>query len=227
MSDLTIDFIKTHETTFAEHAVNSPNTCLEETIDRVGVESLSELSASIDSPTSSSLNADRMTQPLTPSSTKIKDAAQKILESNPTSASLNAVLNFEAACAEKLRNQEIKTNDLLMTTDLLLNLSAEIAALPSSANVEISVAMKGILNELKGKGIDLLAGDPAKITKEQLIELKSAIGSRIDKSRTQIQQIFTKMQTLIQNMMSVNDSGKRIISEFTQMIRTIIKNMRS
>ena len=111
--------------------------------------------------------------------------------------------------------------------DDLLDLSSALSALSDKDRHDVTDTMQTILNQLKENGIDLLKGDPEQITKEQLIEVKSIIGSHVDKSRTKVQQIFTKMQNIIQNMMSVNDSGKRFVSEFTQLLRTISKNMRA
>ena len=163
-----------------------------------------------------------------PAAEKVAEAAAKagVSDPHPGLEGIKAALLYERNAVKQLRGTEEETSKHLQAIDQLLDLSADLAALPEKEKHEISDKMQEILKQLKEKGIDLLKGDSKQITKEQLIELKSAIGSHVDKSRTIVQQIFTKMQNIIQNMMSVNDSGKRIISEFTQLLRTISKNMR-
>jgi hypothetical protein len=155
------------------------------------------------------------------------ESKKKPAEANPGLEAVNAALSYERMAILQLQGTEKESSRHLQTIDLLLDLSSAFSALPDREKHEISEEMQSILGKLKENGVDLLKGDPKEITKEQWIEVKSAIGSHIDKSRTKVQQIFTKMQNIIQNMMSVNDSGKRFVSEFTQMIRTIIRNSRA
>ena len=139
---------------------------------------------------------------------------------------MRAVLTYERKSIASILGSEGEANANLKLIDSLLDLSGELTTLGDKDKHELSEKMTSILSELKEKGVDLLKSDSKQITKEQLIELKSVIGSHIDKSRTKVQQIFMKMQNTIQNMMSVNDSAKRFLSEFIQLIRTITKNMR-
>ena len=146
---------------------------------------------------------------------------------NPGLEGVKAALLYERNAIVQLNKTEEETSKHLKAIDDLLDLSSALSALSDKDRHDVTDTMQTILNQLKENGIDLLKGDPEQMTKEQLIEVKSIIGSHVDKSRTKVQQIFTKMQNIIQNMMSVNDSGKRFVSEFTQLLRTISKNMRA
>jgi hypothetical protein len=157
---------------------------------------------------------------------RVADLDGSDTDPHPALVALKATLLYELQGIKQLKQTENDTKTQLQIIDQLLDLSSELAALKDTDKHELSAKMQLVVDDLKDKGVDLLKGDSKTITKEQLIELKSAIGSRVDKCRTEVQQIFTKMQNIIQNMMSVNDSGKRMISEFVQLLRTITKNMR-
>ncbi len=138
---------------------------------------------------------------------------------------LKTVLAYEKKGIGQLRSTEEETNLRLKLIDDFLDLSSELTTLKDKEKYELSEKVQTMLKELKEKGCDLLHGDPSKITKEDLLELKSKISAQIDKERTKVQQIFTKMQMIIQNMISVNDIGKRMNNEFSQFLRAIIQNM--
>lgn len=153
-------------------------------------------------------------------------SASSVFEQHPVLEGINAALLYERRGIGQLNETESDSTKQLNIIDSLLDLSTELTTLKDKDKHELSEKMQSILSDLKEKGVDLFKADAKEITKEQLIELKSVIGSHIDKSRTKVQQIFTRMQTIIQNMMSVNDSSKRMINEFIQLLRTITKNMR-
>ncbi len=148
------------------------------------------------------------------------------VEVNPASEATNLVLEFQARAISLLQKAEETTRKILTITEQLIDLSQEISSLSKNDKIEFNEKINEILKDLEAKGIHLLDETKTSLSKEEWLELKSTIGARIDQSRTQVQQMFTKMQTMIQDMMSVNDSGKKIISEFTQFMRSILKNMR-
>lgn len=145
---------------------------------------------------------------------------------NPGVEAVNVVLEFQQHAVVVLQNTEAATKKILTTIDKLLDLSYEINALSKEDKAEFNDKAKAILAALKEQGIDLVNDDGVTMTKEQFLELKSLIGSHVDQSRTKVQQLFTKIQTIIQDIASVNDSGKKLLNDFTQMIRTILHNMR-
>lgn len=154
------------------------------------------------------------------------DPSRVTVETNPSVDATNLVLEFQQRAITLLNRTEKTTKQILGLTDKLLDLSYEINALPKNDKIELGDKAKAILDELREKGINILDENKTSISKEEMLELKSIISAQIDQSRTKVQQIFTKMQSIIQDMMSVNDSGKKIISEFAQFMRTILKNMR-
>jgi len=137
---------------------------------------------------------------------------------------LQAALKSEAASIGKLNgmNSEVQKKEQIIST--LLDLTKELNTLPKSDKMELSEKTKAILSDLKEKGIDLW-DEKKTLTKQDLTELKSAIGARIDQSKTQINQIFTKIQTTIQLMTSINNIAKETSQLHTRLIRTILQFM--
>ncbi len=166
------------------------------------------------------------TETVDPSTTRSLDPKKITTGANPACEATHLVLEFQQRSIALLRKTEETTRRVLAITDQLIDLSHQISALSKDDKIEFDAKTKAILADLREKGIDLLDEKKTTLSKDEWIELKSTIGARIDQSRTQVQQIFTKIQTMIQDMMSVNDSGKKIISDFTQFMRSILKNMR-
>lgn len=162
---------------------------------------------------------------------KILPSKERQVTLNPARAIVDVVLLNERFQIKKLNENEEKSKNRLDTTDQLLKLNSELMALSvqvsslsDDSKVELSDAVKAILEDLKGKGIDLLKTNPSEISKSQLMELKGAISSYKEKCRIEVQQVFTKMNSLIQDMSSVNETGRRVISDFIQLLRTISRN---
>lgn len=141
---------------------------------------------------------------------------------DPGKEAILAGAAFEQRSTTQLKEMENKSNEIIQSIDLLLDLSREAGKLNADKPI-LSDAMKSLLSQLKERGINLLDLPEGKeIDKEQLTTLKSAVGSQMDKLRTEVQQIFTKMQTVIQNMSSVNDSIKKMITEQADLIRKVL-----
>lgn len=173
---------------------------------------------------------------LTPAEEKAHVLGTELLAQTPPSSkrnltggnlawgALQAALKSEAASINKLNgmNGEVQKKEQLIST--LLDLTKELNTLPKSDKMELSEKTKAILSDLKEKGIDLW-DEKKTLTKQDLTELKSAIGARIDQSKTQINQIFTKIQTAIQLMTSINNIAKETSQLHTRLIRTILQFM--
>lgn len=137
---------------------------------------------------------------------------------DPAKAAVLGGAIVEYHSTKQLRKMEDKSNDLISSIDLLLNLSSAASKLSADKPV-INDDMRTALKQLKEKGIDLFPAEGKELDKESLMSLKSDIGSRMDNLRTEVQQIFTKMQTVIQNMASINDTVKKMITEQADLIR--------
>lgn len=139
---------------------------------------------------------------------------------------MDAVLGHETINNSRLQKIESQVSEYMKTTDELLALSKELTSLSKEEKVELSKELKAKLEALKAKGIDLIDTNLKTLTKDQLSEIKETLGSHQTQLRTKVQQAFTKMQNIVQNMMSVNDMGKRFANDLVQFIRTIVRNMR-
>lgn len=159
----------------------------------------------------------------------LPDALDLAHPSDPNLAleGLTAAARYEKRMAEQMQSMDQETRNRLDLIDQLLSLSSEITKIGDKDKVEIPAKMKEILADLKEQGIELIENPDKPLTREQIVEMKSLIGGRIDQSRTEVQQSFTRMQTLMQNLSSVNDSAKRFINEIGQLHRTISRNMRA
>lgn len=158
-------------------------------------------------------------RPLTPTENTTKELAETILSKDPTLATVQFGMQFERISTEKLAKMEEKSNAIMESINDLLDLSQELASVDGEST--LSEKALAILKKLREKGISLIDEDSV-VTKEQIITLKSNISLRIDKLRTEAQQIFTKIQTLIQYMSSVNDIVKKMIADNADFIRQII-----
>jgi hypothetical protein len=179
---------------------------------------------------SGSLTDTLTNRPLTPTEETTQTVATQILNNmsrtsnlDPAGEMIKAGIAFEQKATEDLKRMEEKSNEFIESIDILLDLSRELSSL-NAENPKLTQTAKDLVQKLKDRGINLIHLEEGKeIDKEQLSALKTTIGSHIDKSRTQLQQIFTKMQTIVQNMSSVNDSIKKMISEQSDLIRKAIE----
>ncbi|HSX13566.1 MAG TPA: hypothetical protein VLE96_04010 [Chlamydiales bacterium] len=138
---------------------------------------------------------------------------------DPTKSAVLSAQLVERRSIQKLENMEGKSNDIIQSIDLLLELSREAGKL-NPEKPKLNDTITSLISQLKERGINLLDIPEGKeIDKEQLTALKSSLGTHLDKLRTEVQQIFTKMQTIIQNMSSINDTVKKMISEQSDLIR--------
>lgn len=153
-------------------------------------------------------------------------AEEKKPDPNLTLMAIMAGLSYEKKAMGQLASHEGKTKQNLENIDTLLDLSSTTTNLGDKESYELSEEMQGLLEKLRSHGINLLKEGTTTISKEQLIQLKSEIGARVDKARTEVQQIFTKIQSIIQFMNSVNDTCKRITSEDSRSKNKMIENQR-
>ena len=146
---------------------------------------------------------------------------------------VRAASRYESKAVRQLEEADKQTRQRLDLIDKLLDLSTELTKLGDKDKMEIPEKMKEILHDLKERGIELLKEidvikqDHKTVSKEQVVEMKSLIGGRIDKTRTEVQQFFTRMQQTMQDLSSVNASAKQLINEHGQLNRTISRNMRA
>lgn len=162
---------------------------------------------------------------ISPTDEKTTEVAQDILNVHrvidPARAAVLKGEELEKDCIKKIHVLEQKTNEMIHSIDLLLDLSRETGKLNAEKPV-LNDAIISLVQQLKERGINLLDIPEGKaIDKEQLAVLKSSLGSHLDKLRTEVQQIFTKMQTFVQNMSSINDTIKKMLSEQSDLIRKI------
>lgn len=154
-----------------------------------------------------------------PTDRKVQDAARRLIDL--AQETILAGAGFEEVSTKKIHAMETQSNEIIGCIDLLLDFSKEASAL-NADKPKVTEKMREIHKKLEAKGTHLL--DLSKeIDKEQLSAVKAAVGSHIDKLRTQIQQTFTKMQTVIQNLSSVNDSIKKMIAEQSDLVRNITR----
>lgn len=163
---------------------------------------------------------------LSPLEEKTNQIAQGIILNphrvlDPGKEAITAGVEFEKKSSDQLKVMEDKSNEIIRSIDLLLDLSREAGKL-NAEKPKLNDLFISLIQQLKERDINLIDLPAGKeIDKEQLTALKSSLGSHLDKLRTEVQQIFTKMQTVIQNMSSVNDSIKKMISEQSDLIRKI------
>jgi len=166
-----------------------------------------------------------------PVAEKVSEAAQeagvaqeKKGEPNPVLESIYAVLAFEKKAMGQLAAQEQTTKKNLDNIDSLIDISTAITAAGDKDSLELSPDSLALLAKLKSQGINLLEDGVTTLNKDQLIKLRLDASARIEKLRMNVQQNFTKIQTIIQFMNSVNDTGKRIVNEDSRSKSTYIKN---
>ena len=113
----------------------------------------------------------------------------------------NAQLNAHIKEAEKHQKD----------IDLLLDFSAELTGHKDDAS-DLTERAKELIEELKGRGIDLWKGEDKTITKEKISALKDLSNSHVDKIRSNLQILFTtKIQVKIQAIGSIMEALKDII----------------
>ena len=178
---------------------------------------------------------------LNPTEEKTEATALKIIKDTASKAEkkINKTINIAKEMAYGTydlvnRIEDEKINPLVMdaekiagsnngpgTIDLLLELSKELSNLNSEKPV-LSNKSKDLLKELKGLDIDLLDIDDTKtFSKEQLQDLKTRLNTQTDVQRTKLQQLFTKIQTEMQNIQTMIDSAKRLIADQDRLMQRI------
>jgi len=182
----------------------------------LAIDSLDKLSSIDTLPPLGLVDKDR---PLTPAEYTTDKIAQMILNRDPTIATIGFGMQFEAITSEKLRKLEDKATGIMQSIDHLLDLSQELASVNDAAPVLAEKALE-IIEKLREQGISLM-DKGATLTKEQLITIKSNISLRIDKLRTEVHQVFTKIQTLIQYMSSINATVKEDIAKHDDFTRKV------
>ena len=168
-----------------------------------------------------------------PVAPKVDEAAKgagigedKKSEPNLTLEMLMAGLAYEKKGMGQLAGQEQKTKASLENIDSLLDLSSALTLAGDKDSIELSPDSLAILDKLRSQGIKLLEKGVTKLNKEDLIRLRSDANAQVDKLRTSVQQNFTKIQTIIQFMNSVNDTSKRIANEDSRSKNKFIENQR-
>lgn len=151
---------------------------------------------------------------------------------------LEAVTEFPNLAWEAIKvglAKEKRTNDELNAhikdaerhqkdIDLLLDFSAEMTG-HKEDSTELSQKAKDLIEELKGRGIDLWRGEDKTINKEKISAMKELSGHQVDKSRSHLQNlVLTKIQPKIANIGAIMETLKDIIRNNTKLMNTITGN---
>lgn len=159
------------------------------------------------------------------------DAVQQVAERifpDPAPVGIMAAIHEEEKASILIKKKEKLANEYMHNIDQLLDLSAELSALPESEQVDFNDKIKLILTDLKGSGIDLWKEEKTTgIAREKMIELKSLINTHTDKTRTQQQIVLTKMQSLAQDVMALLEIAKGMLSQDRNSKSSMIRNQRS
>jgi len=140
---------------------------------------------------------------------------------NPAWGALQAGLEREAIGNEKIKQNSEKANSYLNLIDSLLDLQAAL----SENSQEVSEKAQGIANQLKENGIELLPENQSKISKEQLMEIKTNISHHIDKHKTKLHNLMTtEIQTEINNLQTIMNAIQQIIQLDARVKRHINDN---
>lgn len=131
---------------------------------------------------------------------------------------LRAGLAKEAAGTNKLHALTGDVKMRLKQTDALLDLHAELIALPEKDSHDISDKVQGMMKDLKAHGIDVWPNGGNKISKDKLNEVKSHISSQIDKLQaasrttmtTEIQPEIHAIQTIMSMTQQMIQSDARL-----------------
>lgn len=168
-----------------------------------------------------------------PVAEKVVDAARQVGIPNETKAEPNltlegifAVIAYEKRGMKQLHATEETSKKSLGNINNLLDISSALSAVGDKDSLELSAESLALLAQLRKEGINLLDEGVTKLNKEQLIQLRSDAGARIEKLRTEVQQNFTKIQMIIQFMNSINDTGKRMASDEARGKKTMIDNQK-
>jgi hypothetical protein len=101
---------------------------------------------------------------------------------------------------------------------LLLDLNAQLMPL-KEANNELPATAKAILSELKARGIDLWKKEGTSLKKEEVADLRSLSGSKIDQLRSEVQvTLSAHMQALVQSIGAILECIKGIIQYNNRLI---------
>jgi hypothetical protein len=141
-------------------------------------------------------------------------ATQKILESDPVKKTIDAVLKRETAGQEKIQTFTTEIKKTLAKVDSLLDLHAELIALPEQDSHQLSEKVNQMIGDLKENGIELWPNGAKTITKDKLSELKSHISSQIQKCQM-------KVETILKNDIGVEMQWiQTILNSLQQMIQS-------
>jgi hypothetical protein len=126
----------------------------------------------------------------------------------------------ESYGAEKIRDLAEQVREQLKDVDHLLDLSSTLTALPPDKDShELTEPMRDLIGRLEVHKIQVWKGG-AKLSKENLNEMKAQIGSQIDKLRTSIQtKISTEIQPETQNLQSIMNIVQQIIQSDARLKR--------
>lgn len=157
---------------------------------------------------------------------KINQTARRTFP-DPAKEGLMAAIRREEIASSQIVAQEKKANIYMQKIDKLLDLTAELSALPDTDKVDFTDKIRTILADLKAQGTDLWKDEnTVNLAREKVLELKSLISTHTDKARTEQQLVLTKMQSLAQDLMAILESAKGIHREDSRGKSTMIRNQR-
>ena len=124
---------------------------------------------------------------------------------------VKAGLAEERKSSATLRHQVQEAEKFQKDIDLLLDLNAELTAHKDGFK-EMPASMKGLLEQLKDRGIDIWKGELNGFSKETIAELKLLTSSQVDKVQSNLRIIFTtRIQSLITAISAILDTLREII----------------
>lgn len=143
---------------------------------------------------------------------------------NPAAEAVSLAIAFQDGKNQVLIGKDRQARELLGNIDQLLQVSQDILSLPEDTSPDTKEKIATIANQLKN--LNLIDDATTITTREQLLECKAQIPFQIDQARTKVQEHFMKIQNLMQDINSVNDTIKKLIAAFEQLNRTILQRTR-
>jgi len=144
------------------------------------------------------------------------------LSSNPAKAILDIGLEVERRKTQRFAELRNDIQQAKIKADHLLKVQSECQKLsPDKKSHPLSPELKGALDDLRLKGIDLVTADKQELTMDELIALRSTVSSHLETLRTmemqlpfmEAEKLSSEMQSMIQALRKILDAVDRLISK--------------
>jgi hypothetical protein len=143
--------------------------------------------------------------------------------SNPALLVLNVGLAFEKKKTARFAELRTEIQQAKLKADSFLKVQSEAQKLSPDSKVHpISAELKTALDNLRAKGVDLIAPDAKEITLDQLISLKSTVASHLETLRTMEMQIpFMEAEKISSELKSIYDTLQKVLQLVDRLISRI------